>query len=128
MENRTQQCSVFGSLSDSSVLTCCVPQGTILGPLLLFLYILNDLPNCLSDCEPRMYADDMQTYSKCDQTRIYAERIWPKAKYPRCFPISDNDLVLGLNRLQLQNLTGTIKQRNSLNAIQATTLGLRKQT
>ena len=67
------------------------------------LYILNDLPNCLSDCEPRMYADDMQTYSKCDQTRIYAERIWPKAKYPRCFPISDNELVLGLNRLQLQN-------------------------
>ena len=66
LENRTQQCSVFGSLSDSSVLTCCVPQGTILGPLLLFLYILNDLPNCLSDCEPRMYADDMQTYSKCD--------------------------------------------------------------
>ena len=56
----------FGSLSDSSVLTCFVPQGTILGPLLLFLYILNDLPNCLSDCEPRMYADDMQTYSKCD--------------------------------------------------------------
>ena len=105
-----------------------VPQGTILGPLLLFLYIHKDLLKCLPNCEPRMYADDMQTYSKCDQTRIYAERIWPKAKYPRCFPISDNDLVLGLNRLQLQNLTGTIKQRNSLNAIQATTLGLRKQT
>ena len=51
------QCSVGGSLSDSRVLTCGVPQGTILGPLLFLLYI-NDLPNCLSHWEPRMYADD----------------------------------------------------------------------
>ena len=57
LENRMQQCSVGGSLSDSRLLTCGVPQGTILGPLLFLLY-MNDLPNCLSHCEPRMYADD----------------------------------------------------------------------
>ena len=57
LENRTQKCSVNGSLSNSYSLTCGVPQGTILGPLLFLLYI-NDLPNCLSICKPRMYADD----------------------------------------------------------------------
>ena len=50
-------CSINGLLSISCSLSCGVPQGAILSPLLFRLYI-NDLPKCLSYCEPRMYADD----------------------------------------------------------------------
>ena len=57
LENRTQMCFINGSLSNNRSLTCGVPQGTILGPLLFLLYI-NDIPNCLSNCEPKMYAGD----------------------------------------------------------------------
>ena len=50
-------CSIIVSLPNNRSLTCGVSQGTILGPLLFLLYI-NGLPNCLSNFEPRMYADD----------------------------------------------------------------------
>ena len=52
LNNRTQKCVVNGSLSKVCSLGCGVPQGTILGPLLFFIYI--NSPNCLSFCQPRM--------------------------------------------------------------------------
>ena len=54
---RTQKCVLNGSISESKSLAFGIPQGTILGPLLFILYI-NDLPNCLENSEPQMYADD----------------------------------------------------------------------
>ena len=57
LTNRTERCLVNGSLSRICSLKCGVPKGTILGPLSFFIYI-NDLPNYLTSCQPRMCADD----------------------------------------------------------------------
>ena len=70
LTNRTQRYLVNGSLSRISSLKCGVPQGTILGPLLFLIYI-NYLPNCLTSCQPRMYADDTHiTYADVDVNSI----------------------------------------------------------
>ncbi|CAB4000722.1 Hypothetical predicted protein [Paramuricea clavata] len=57
LTNRTQMCSVNGALSGTKLVTCGIPQGSILGPLLFLIYI-NDLPNSLEYSSTRMFADD----------------------------------------------------------------------
>ena len=57
LSDHTQKCFVNGALSSSLSYSYGVPQGSIIGPLLFFVYI-NDLRNCLSGGLARMYADD----------------------------------------------------------------------
>ena len=57
LSNWTHRCNVNGRLSTPRTITCGVLQGSILGPLLFLMYI-NDLPNCLREASPRMFADD----------------------------------------------------------------------
>ena len=53
-----------GKYSQGHPVNAGVPQGSILGPTHLLLYI-NDLPDVI--CDIVIYADDTTLYSKCDQ-------------------------------------------------------------
>ena len=60
LTNRQQRCFVNGKLSRSLTISRGVPQGSIIGPLLFLVYI-NDLPECLNEGFPRIFADDTST-------------------------------------------------------------------
>ena len=55
---------VNGHESDSLPLTCGVPQGSVLGPLLFLLYA-NDLTNASSLLTFHLFADDTNIYYSC---------------------------------------------------------------
>ena len=70
--NRSQRCAVNGVISKTYTLTCGILQRTISVHLRFLLYI-NDLPNCLSISQPRMYPDDTHlTYANNDICAIEA--------------------------------------------------------
>lgn len=68
--NRVQCVSMNGFSSDYLPLSCGVPQGSILGPLLFALYI-NDLTDGVGSCNLHLYADDVQLYLSCSCDRLY---------------------------------------------------------
>ena len=58
LRNRKQYCSLGNQASNKSLITCGIPQGSCLGPLLFIIY-LNDFEKCLRLSRAGMYADDM---------------------------------------------------------------------
>ena len=54
-----QGCSLIGHKSSLLQITCGIPQGSCLGPLLFILY-LNDYESCLKFSKANLYADDTE--------------------------------------------------------------------
>ena len=56
LSNRSQFIDIKGTLSDRGEVTCGVPQGSILGPILFLIYV-NDMKSAVG-CDLLLYADD----------------------------------------------------------------------
>ena len=73
LSNRQQVCYIDGVTSSLEYVTCGVPQGSILGPLLFLVYV-NDIAKCLDYGVARLFADDMNvTISGCTLPTLHKE-------------------------------------------------------
>ena len=65
LSNRKQYVFFNGESSSLKDITCGVPQGSVLGPILFLIYI-NDLPNSSKFFEFFLFADDTNIYYEAD--------------------------------------------------------------
>ena len=75
LRNRKQYCSLGDHKSSESLVTCGIPQGSCLGPLLFIIY-LNDFEECLVLSKTGMYADDTHVTLTSDSV----ERLFEDAR------------------------------------------------
>ena len=61
LKDRKQYVSIGNVKSDYKNISCGVPQGSVLGPLLFLLYI-NDLKECLHLLDAHLFADDTNLF------------------------------------------------------------------
>ena len=101
-------------------MTCGVPQGSILGPL-LFVLLVNDLPKVTSSCSLLMYADDtVLFYSHKDVSDI--ERKLNQDLSSIDAWLSDNSLFLNREKTECL-LFGTRGKLSAVNSFNITIKG-----
>ena len=99
LTNRTQRCQLKGLFSDRKEVTCGIPQGSILGPLLFIIYI-NDLPNCLKITTPRMFADDTNLIAVGETLGKAEERAGVDLRNVQKWRLSLNKLSLNIAKTE----------------------------
>ena len=76
LTNRKYCVEFNGSFSEMRVMSCGVPQGSCLGPL-LFSIFKNDLPLILNHASIAMYADDSTIHSAAStSTDLLPQVLW----------------------------------------------------
>ena len=92
-------------MSSPKTIICGVPQGSILGPWLFLMYI-NDLPKCLNNTIPSLYADDTEiSSSSYDSTNLVAKlnedlnsaSNWTDKNKLRIHPTKSKHMFVGSN-------------------------------
>jgi hypothetical protein len=100
--------------------TCGVPQGTVLGPLLFISYI-DDISRVVRYCRFHIYVDDLQIYHTCpvpdfqkciDELNLDLHSVsvdkWTAANGLKLNPIKSQVIVISRCRVDIPSLTLSI--------------------
>ena len=96
LSNRKQYVTINAFSSDFKPITCGVPQGSVLGPLLFLLYI-NDLPNISKKLNFYLFADDTHIYHECKSIQEL-EKVTNKELKKLSFWLNINRLSLNIDK------------------------------
>ena len=92
LTNRTLTTQIGAHISRNASITCGVPQGSVLGPLMFLLYI-NDIQNCSDKFQFFLFADDTNLLY-ADKDLSSQERTVNRELKGLCRWLSSNKLTL----------------------------------
>ena len=99
LSGRNQYVQVNGNLSDSSPITCGVPQGSILGPLLFLSYVNDMTISISSECTFLLYADDSAILFSHKDPEVISRKL--SSELESCNKwLVDNKLLLHLGKTE----------------------------
>ena len=96
LTDRKQCVSVNGSNSSYLNVTCGVPQGSVLGPLLFLIYI-NDLPYSSSKLTFYLFADDTNIYCEAENLDLLQRTVNNELKKDKIW-LDVNKLSLNIDK------------------------------
>ena len=113
LNNRKQFVTYKNFTSKSLDITCGVPQGSVLGPLLFIIYT-NDLPNILKHSHAILFADDTTIYHSgtdpnyilnCIHKDLSALTEWLRANKLSLNILKTNFMVFSGNQIKPNNIS-----------------------
>ena len=96
LSQRYQYISITGNDSNLMKITCCVPQGSVLGPL-LFLLFISDLPNVSKKLSFYLFADDISIYYESESPEKLSKKVNTKLRYVKNW-LDSNKLSLNIDK------------------------------
>ena len=125
LSNRKQFVSVNGHSSSLCDISCGVPQGSVLGPLLFLIYI-NDLPNSSKFFSFFLFADDTNIYCESDDLALLTRKVNKELKKVKLW-LDSNKLALNIEKTNFvlfhspqKKLTGDVRLKIGKHDIQKT--------
>ena len=119
LTSRRQFVSYHGCTSASQTVTCGVPQGSVLGPLLFIIYT-NDLPVSLEHSKSILFADDITLYHSHTDKAILRQSIEHDLKLLNDWFCSNK---LSLNVPKTHFMVFCPKKRNDISDLETLNLG-----
>ena len=109
--NRNEFCVVENCESKLLNITCRVPQGSILGPL-LFLMFFNDFEKCLKRLQSLNFADDMVVYVHGKTKDIVESHLNEDLRNMLTY-FKTNQLIINLNKGKIETMIFCMSSRLS---------------
>jgi len=96
LSNHKQLVCVNGQSLSLCNISCGVPQGSVLGPLLFLIYI-NDLPDSSKFCSFFLFADDTYIYCESDDLTLLTRKLNKELKKVKLW-LDSNKLALNMGK------------------------------